>query len=138
MKAYRTVVVVGIILAVQTLGVQAVAAEHSVAAEAVHATDMFSPGLPASATQFLTCRIVNVTNVTQTVTSQGFISTGAPGTGPVTQTLAPGEAGGFSVSGTAHVIYCKFIVTGSATGFRASIEVFDPASQNIAVALPAF
>lgn len=107
---------------------------------AAHAAELFTPALPATGTQFLECRIINVTDFPQTVTSQGFNSTGAPATGPVTQTLAPGEAGGFSVSATAGVVYCKFIVKGSKDGFRVSIDVLDTSVTPpvIAVALPGF
>ncbi len=107
-----------------------------VPAVAAHAAEIFSLGLPATVTQFLECRIINVSGFPQTVTSQGFDSTGAPATGAVTQTLAPGEAGGFSVSGTAAGVYCKFTVEGSTNDFRASIDVLD-SSGSIVVALPA-
>lgn len=111
-----------------------------VPALAAYAAEMFSPALPATGTQFLECRIVNVGTRTEIVTIQAFMSTGAPATGPVTQTLAPGEAGGFSVSATAVGVYCKFSVQGSTNNFRASIDVLDSSTSppSIVVALPAY
>jgi hypothetical protein len=107
---------------------------------AAHATDLYSPGLPATGTQFLECRIMNVTNAAQTVSSQGFDSTGTAATSAYTETLEPGQAGGFSVPAVASVTYCKFTVKGSANGFRASIDVLDTTQTPpvIAVALPAY
>ena len=106
---------------------------------AAHATDLYSPGLPATGTQYVECRIVNVTAASQTVTIQGFDSTGAFATSAYTQTLAPGEAGGFSAPSIANLMYCKFTVKGSANGFRASIDVLDTTQSPpvISVALPA-
>jgi hypothetical protein len=109
---------------------------------AARAAEIFSPGLPATGTQFLECRIINITNASQTVTSEGLDSNGAVVAGPVPQTLAPGQAGGFSVSALAAVMYCKFTVSGpkgATSGFRASIDVLDTSvpPNHIVVALPA-
>jgi hypothetical protein len=88
-------------------------------------TEMFTPAVPANGAQFQECRIVNVTGSPQTVTTQAFDSTGAGSSGPYTQTLAPGEAGGFSLSGIYGSNYCKFIVDGKAAGYRVSIDVLE-------------
>ena len=96
---------------------------------AAHAADLFSPGLPAMGTEIQVCRIINVTDTRQTVTTEAKDSNGVTAAGPYTQTLAPGEAGGLAVSAVAASVYCKFTVKGDETskaGFRASIEIFDP------------
>jgi len=105
----------------------------------VYAGELYTPGLPATSAQFLECRIVNVTASPKVVTTEAFNSTGASSAGPYTQTLAPGEAGGFSVSGVYASVYCKFTMKGSTDGYRGSIDVLDPASSppSIVVALPA-
>ena len=126
MKTYRTFAIALILAVVPIVG--------------AHATELFSPGLPASGTQMLECRIVNVTNAAQTVTTQGFDSTGTAATSEITQTLAPGEARGIAIPAVAAAIYCKFTVKGSANGFRASIDVVDTSQTSpvITVALPAY
>ena len=121
---------------------RAFAATAFVATSALAApTEMYTPALYANPPQFLECRIVNVSGAAQTVTIEAFMSTGAVGAGPSTQTLAPGEAGGFSVPGYYANLYCKFTVPGKSSGYRVSIDVLelDPVSSTkIVVALPGF
>jgi hypothetical protein len=38
---------------------------------------------------------------------------------------APGESGGFAVSGRGGPMYCRFRVAADPSGFRASIDVFE-------------
>lgn len=106
---------------------------------AVHAAELFTPGLPATGTQFLECRVINVSNSSQTTTTEAFDSTGAVAAGPFTETLSPGATGGFSVSAVAGAVYCKFTVSGPASRYRASIDVLDSTTTppSIVVALPA-
>lgn len=94
------------------------------ASAATHATEMFTPGLPASSLQHTTCRIVNVTNSAQTVTVEAFSFSGTVVAGSYGLTLAAKESGGFSLSGGS-AMYCKFTVKGPAAGFRAAIEIFE-------------
>ena len=109
------------------------------AALPIHAGELFTPALPANGSQFQECRIVNVSGAPKTVTIEAFDSTGATSAGPYTQTLAPGEAGGFSISGIAGSNYCKFTVPGKTDNYRGSIDVLDPSTTptHIVVALPA-
>ncbi len=101
--------------------------------------EMFTPGLPANTNQFLECRIMNVSGSTQIVTSEAFLSNGSSGAGSYTQTLAPGEGGGFSIAGFYANMYCKFTVKGSTSGFRVSIDVLEPGTpERIVVALPGY
>ena len=117
-------------LAVSTFATSALAAS----------TEMYTPPLPANPSQVQECRILNVTGSPQTVTSEAFMSTGASTSGPVTQTLAHGQAGGFALPGPTASMYCKFTVPGKASGYRTSIDVLDPgtggADWKIVVALP--
>jgi hypothetical protein len=109
-----------------SLASRALVVSTLVAAPALAApTEMFTPAVPANDVQFQECRIVNVTGVPQTVTTEAFNSTGANSGGPYTQTLAPGEAGGFSLSGIYGTNYCKFTVNGKATGYRVSIDILE-------------
>jgi hypothetical protein len=104
-----------------------------------YAGELFTPALPANGAQFQECRIVNVSGSPKTVTTEAFNSTGASSSGPYTQTLAPGEAGGFSLSGIYASMYCKFTVPGKTDNYRGSIDVLDPTTTptQIVVALPA-
>jgi hypothetical protein len=108
---------------------------------AVHAADMYTPPLPANFSQNLGCVIVNVSGSPQVVTTEAFNSTGASSSGPLTETLAPGAAGGFALPGYYASYYCKFTVSGATKGFRASIEVSETAPPPdgfvIKVSLPA-
>jgi hypothetical protein len=123
-------------LAARTLALSSLLAAPAFAAS----TEMYTPALPANDSQFNECRVVNVTGAPQTVTTEAFDSTGATSGGPYTQTLAPGEAGGFSLSGIYASMYCKFTVPGKASGYRVSIDVLDVgtggAPNKIAVSLP--
>lgn len=104
-------------------------------------TEMFTPALYAKPAQFLECRIVNVSSVPQDVVVEAFMSTGASGSGPSAQTLAPGEAGGFSVPGYYGNLYCKFTVNAKPANFRVSIDVLAVegiAETQIILALPGF
>lgn len=107
---------------------------------AAHADEIFSPGLPATGTQYQECRIVNITAFSQTVSIQGIRSTGFPATALLTHTLAPGGSTALASTASALSMYCKFIVTGSVSGFRASIDVYDPTVTPpiVVVALPAY
>jgi hypothetical protein len=102
--------------------------------------EIVTPPLPANTTQFLECMIVNASGAPQVVTTEAFMSTGAVGGGPYTQTLAPGEVGGFSIAGFYLNMYCKFTVSAKASAFRASIAVLEPSTagalERITVALP--
>jgi hypothetical protein len=126
------------------IAARALAATTLIATSAFAAppTEMFTPWLYANTTQFLECTIVNASGAVQTVTTEAFMSTGAIGGGPYTQTLAPGEAGGFSLPGYYANVYCKFTVTGKASGYRASISVLEPGTggfpEKLTVALPGF
>jgi len=103
------------------------------------AVDLFTPGLPAAPDQSLACRIVNVMLIPQVVSSQALDSKGAVVSGVLNQTLAPGEAGGFSVTGSGGAMYCRFRVNAPGFGFRTSIEVFETGGSNgfrIVAALP--
>jgi len=103
-------------------------------------TEMFTPALFAKGGQFLECRIVNVSGAPQDVTVEAHTSTGAIGAGPSLQTLAPGEAGGFSVPGGSN-LYCKFTVNAKPEKFRISIDVLEVvgiAETQIILALPGF
>jgi hypothetical protein len=104
-------------------------------------TDMFTPALYAKPAQFLECRIVNVSGVPQDVSVEAHTSTGAIGGGPSLQTLAPGEAGGFSISGAYANLYCKFTVNAKPASFRVSIDVLAVdalGDTQIILALPGF
>ena len=105
----------------------------------LHAGELFTPALPANSAQFQECRIVNVSGAPKTVTTEAFDSTGAASSGSYTQTLAAGEAGGFSLSGIYASMYCKFTVQGKTDNYRGSIDVLDPSTTptHIVVALPA-
>ena len=112
----------------------------SLAVCGAHATEMFSPGLPASSEQPLACRIVNVSKVNQVVTSQAVDGAGGIVSAVYNELLKPGEAGGFSVAGSEASVHCRFIVSGARSDFRASIEVFEVTSAGnfrIVAALPA-
>jgi len=104
-------------------------------------TEMYTPALYAKPAQFLECRIVNVSGVAQDVTVTAHTSTGAVGAGPSPQTLAPGEAGGFSTSGANANLYCKFVVNAKPANFRVSIDIIDVVGTGegqIILALPGF
>ena len=104
------------------------------------AADLFTPALPANSAQFQECRIVNVSSSPKKVVTEAFNSTGASSSGAYAQTLAPGEAGGFSLSGIYASMYCKFTVKGGSTSdVRGSIDVLDPSvtPTAIVVSLPA-
>ena len=124
-------------LAARALAVATLVATSALAAP----TEMYTPALYAKPPQFLECRIVNVSGATQDVTVEAFTSTGASGSGPSMQTLAPGEAGGFSVPGTEANLYCKFTVNAKPANFRVSIDVLAVtgiADTQIILALPGF
>jgi hypothetical protein len=101
------------------------------------AGELVTPALPASSTQYQECRILNVTGAPATVVTEAFNSNGVPTGGPYTQTLAPGEAGGFSLAGYYASMYCRFKVKGTVDGFRGSIDVLDITTGTIVVALAA-
>src|SRR6185436_11986421 len=75
------------------------------------AVDLFTPGLPASPEQSLSCRILNTTPATQVVTVQALDSDGAVVAASQNQALSPGQVGGFAVSGRGGAMYCRFRVT---------------------------
>ena len=104
-----------------------------------YAGELFTPALPANGAQFQECRIINVSGAPKTVTTEAFNSLGASSSGPLTETLAPGAAGGFSLSGIYASMYCKFTVQGKTDNYRASIDVLDPSTTptHIVVSLPA-
>jgi len=88
-------------------------------------TELYSPSLPADPTQYLECRILNVSAVPQKVRTTAFMGNAVVAAGPYPQVLAPGESGGFSVPGFYAGMYCKFEVSGTASDFRASIDIFE-------------
>jgi len=92
-----------------------------------HATDLYSPSLPADSSQFLECRLLNVSGAPLDVTFTAFMSNGVLVTNSL-QTLAPGESGGFSISGSNAAMYCKFSFKAKAAEVRASIDIFEPTS----------
>lgn len=92
---------------------------------AAHAEVLISPPLYAKATQYQECRIVNISSLPKVVKIIAFKPTGVPATGPYTVTLAPGAAGGISLPASAQSQHCKFYLTDSAKGYRASIDLLD-------------
>jgi hypothetical protein len=109
------------------------AAVLAIGPTAIHAagTDLYSPALPAAPDQTFECSIVNVSASTIDVQITSFMSTGAVAAGPYTQTLAPGEAGGFAVPGWYAGMYCKFSLKGGvASDVRASITLVEPSGTS--------
>ena len=92
-----------------------------------HATDLYSPSLPADPTQYLECRLLNVSGAPLDVTFTAYMSNGTLVTNTV-QTLAAGESGGFSIPGFNAAMYCKFSFKAKAGDVRASIDIFEPTS----------
>ena len=91
------------------------------------ATDLYSPSLPADPSQYLECRLLNVSGAPLDVTITAFMSNGVLVTNSV-QTLASGESGGFSIPGFNAAMYCKFSFKARAGDVRASIDIFEPTS----------
>lgn len=104
--------------------INAIAASVLMMTAPASAADLYTPVLPASSVQHMTCRILNVTSSTQVVTVQAVEYSGTVANSLVNVPLAPGEANGFSISGGL-AKYCKFSVKGSGDGFRAAIEIFE-------------
>ena len=90
------------------------------------ATDLYSPSLPAGDGQYLECRALNVSGAPADVTVTAFATNGVLVSGPTTQTIENGQAGGFPVPSYYASMYCKFSFEGEASAMRASVAILSP------------
>jgi len=93
-------------------------------------TTLFTPPLVPLGKNELECYLVNVSDKTREVTIQAFTRDGV-GLEPVKTTLKPGVEGVAKASADQTPRYCKFVVAGKRSDFRASILVFDPNAGSI-------
>ncbi|MGE5616259.1 MAG: hypothetical protein ACM3X5_05025 [Bacillota bacterium] len=93
--------------------------------QSASAFEIFTPPLPASPEQNLSCGILNVSSTPQIVSSRALDGKSRVIAATLTQTLAPGEAGGLSTSGSGGAMYCRFDVDAHPDLFRTSIKVFE-------------
>ena len=87
-----------------------------------HAVTLFSPPLVPEGDNFLDCYLVNVSEVPRDVTIQVFSRDGVV-VETVETTLDPGEEDVARALSSQNPRYCKFVVEGKKSYYRASILV---------------
>jgi hypothetical protein len=111
-----------------------------VLAGAAHATTLFTPPLVPEGTNLLDCYIVNVSDKERVVTITVLNREGEAVVVPLDVTLQPGEEKVVTAPASEEPSdaprYCKFIVEGLRSNYRASVLVREPGRGSIS-ALPA-
>ena len=99
-----------------------------------HAAELISPALYKSDAQFVECRILNTSAVTQTVRIRFFDLSGALVYDTGNISVAARTTGAISVGLSGH---CRFTTAAAKTVFRATINLFEYSTISVVVAVPA-